>query len=113
MLQPSHTGLDIDVAALPLLHGAAETIGAGIVSSLHATNLERREMITNYEAAVHDPRVALLFDPQTAGGLIAGVPEDQAEACLQGLRALGYSDCAAIGTVRTGDEIEKPITLGR
>jgi selenide,water dikinase len=113
MLQPSHTGLDLDVAALPLLHGAAETIGAGIVSSLHATNLERREMIANYEAAVHDPRVALLFDPQTAGGLIAGVPEDQAEACLQGLRALGYRDCAAIGTVRTGDEIEKPITLRR
>jgi selenide, water dikinase len=113
MLHPSGTGLDLDVAALPLLDGATETIGASIVSSLHATNLERRDMISNYESAAHDPRVALLFDPQTAGGLIAGVPADQADACVRELRALGYDDCAAIGTVRPGDKGEKPISLRR
>ena len=113
MLQPSGTGLDLDVARIPLLDGAAETIGNGIVSSLHATNLERREMITNYQSSAHDPRVALLFDPQTAGGLIAGVPENQTEACLQELCVLGYSDCAVIGTVRPSIERKKPITLRR
>ena len=111
MLQPSHTELDLDVAALPLLQGATETIGAGIISSLHSRNLVRGEMIENYEAAASDPRIALMFDPQTAGGLIAGVPEDQAENCLQGLRTLGYRDCAAIGTVQPVSNTEKPIKL--
>jgi selenide,water dikinase len=113
MLRASGTALDLDIAALPLLDGAAETIGAGIVSSLHTTNLEHRSMIANYESGIHDPRVALLFDPQTAGGLIAGVPEDQADACIQKLRDLGYSDCAAIGTVQPSNDPEKPITLMR
>ena len=48
---------------------------------------------------VNDPRYALLFDPQTAGGLLSSVPADRAEACVRELRALGFTSAAVIGEV--------------
>jgi selenide,water dikinase len=43
---------------------------------------------------------ALIFDPQTAGGLLAAVPENEVAATLTALRAQGY-DAARIGRLRT------------
>ena len=40
----------------------------------------------------------MLIDPQTAGGLLAGVPADRASACLAELRELDYR-AAVIGFV--------------
>ncbi len=100
MLRASGTAVNLNVAAIPFLEGAVETVSTGIVSSMQNANLVRRDMILNYELAKNDPRVALLFDPQTSGGLVASVDEDRAEACLAALRSLGYAGCAAIGTVR-------------
>ncbi len=53
----------------------------------------------------------LLFDPQTAGGLLASVPWDQAQACLQALRSRGYTQCALIGRVGEVADFQAPITL--
>jgi selenide,water dikinase len=46
-----------------------------------------------------------LFDPQTAGGLLAGVSADDAGCLLDALQEAGYADAVCIGTVRdAGDE---------
>jgi selenide, water dikinase len=62
---------------------------AGIVSSLQPANVRLRRALRNAEAFVKDPRYPLLFDPQTAGGLLATVPADRATACVQALQGGG------------------------
>jgi selenide,water dikinase len=52
----------------------------------------------------------LLFDPQTAGGLLAAIPSEQADSCLATLKALGYSYSRIIGRVTPAVEGVKPIS---
>lgn len=99
MTGPSGVDAELDLNALPLLHGARETAGAGILSSLQPANARLCHVLHNREAAVRHPAYPLLFDPQTAGGLLAGVPAERAESCLAELRRLGYEHAAAIGRV--------------
>ena len=41
----------------------------------------------------------IIFDPQTAGGLLAGVPAAQVETCLASLKEAGFSQSCVIGEV--------------
>jgi selenide,water dikinase len=97
--------------ALPLLEGAAECVAAGVVSSLQPANLRLRRALANQEEAIHHPAYPLLFDPQTAGGLLASVPADKAEACLAALRAAGYPHAVRIGRVLEQGTAIEPIRL--
>jgi selenide,water dikinase len=55
--------------------------------------------LRNQQAMVDHPRYALLFVSQTAGGLLASVPRDSAEACLTALRERGYPHATFTGRV--------------
>jgi selenide,water dikinase len=52
----------------------------------------------------NDPRLSLLFDPQTAGGLLAAVPEADAPSLLARLREAG-EDAAIVGRVTAGEPL--------
>ena len=111
MTRPSGVDAELDLSALPLLEGAEETVAAGILSSLQPANVRLRRAIRDPAAWVEHPRYPLLFDPQTAGGLLAGVPAEHAEACLAALQALGYTRAAIIGRVLESGEAQEPIHL--
>ncbi|MBX3657008.1 MAG: selenide, water dikinase SelD [Ramlibacter sp.] len=111
MTRPSGVDAELQLSALPLLDGALDCVAAGIVSSLQPANVRLRRALRNQETLVDDPRYPLLFDPQTAGGLLAGVPAGQADACLAALRAAGFDRAALIGRVLAqGDEVA-PVVL--
>jgi selenide,water dikinase len=94
------------VTSLPLLAGAAEAIRAGIVSSLHSENVRLRHALQKPDQA--DP---ILFDPQTAGGLLAGIPASNADSCVSELKQLGYSSASIIGNVVAAEEGRSSVSV--
>jgi len=111
MTRPSAVDAELNLSALPLLDGAEECVAAGIVSSLQGANVRLRRALRNQEVMVNHPRYPLIFDPQTAGGLLASVPADRAEACVASLRGIGYVDTAVIGRILPQSDALEPITL--
>lgn len=99
MLQTRQIEAELSLADVPVLDGALETLRQGIFSSLHQDNKLTSRNIFNDEAFLKDPGFELLFDPQTAGGLLASVPQAEADNCIQQLRQCGYSHACAIGRV--------------
>jgi selenide,water dikinase len=111
MVRASDVDVTLVLCAIPFLDGAEETVREGIVSSLQPQNVRLRRAIANQEEAGKDPRYPLIFDPQTAGGLLASVPADRAAACVAALRSLGYHRAAIIGDVLPRGERLEPVTL--
>ncbi|HEX4919014.1 MAG TPA: selenide, water dikinase SelD [Limnobacter sp.] len=111
MTRPSGVDAELHLGALPLLDGALDTVKAGIVSSLQPANVRLRRAIRNQAEWVNDPRYPLLFDPQTAGGLLATVPADKANACVERLKSLGYPHTSIIGRILPQGEAIEPVVL--
>lgn len=114
MLQASRCRAKLDLDNLPVLDGALELMAKGFFSSLHEQNKQIEQKMMAYIEVVGIKEIKgvrplgsdpfnffnfsdILFDPQTAGGLLAGIPASKAEACLQELKALGYHDACIIG----------------
>ncbi|MGF2685537.1 selenide, water dikinase SelD [Marinobacter sp. DUT-3] len=113
MTRPSGVDAELDLSAIPVLPGAEETAAAGILSSLQPANIRLRRGIRDQDKWVKHPRYPLIFDPQTAGGLLASVPADVADDCVRELKAMGYPHTAIIGRVTPQDESGpiEPISL--
>ena len=111
MTRPSGVDAELNLSALPLLDGAEDCVKAGIVSSLQSANVRLRRALRNQEEMVKNPRYPLIFDPQTAGGLLASVPPDRVDACISALRKLGYIHTVAIGRILAQGDALEPITL--
>jgi len=111
MTKASATDARITLAKVPLLDGALETSGRGILSSLHPQNQRLRRGIRDVERVSSDPRYPLLFDPQTAGGLLASVPAADAERCVENLRELGHEHTSIIGEVMPRGDAPEPVTI--
>jgi selenide, water dikinase len=111
MVRASGVDVTLWLASVPVLDGARETVAAGVFSSLQPQNVRLRRAVRNLEAASEHPDFPLLFDPQTAGGLLAAVPEAEAASCVAALQASGYGAAAIIGRVEPRTEAQEPIVV--
>ena len=99
MLRASRLGAELHVKAVPVFPGALEVLHNGIESSLQTNNEMALQDFVLRGCGIDDPRVRVLVDPQTSGGLLASVPADRGEACLAALHEHGYEQAALIGEV--------------
>jgi selenide,water dikinase len=94
--------LELDLAALPALPGALALALSFQPRGLRA-NRDRYEPLVEYRQDPDDAHRALLFDPQTSGGLLLSVPADQAASVLADLphaRAIGRVVASATHPLR-------------
>jgi selenide,water dikinase len=106
MVRAASVDVTLALENVPVLEGAHETVDMQVFSSMQPQNLRLRHAIRNVDVASRHPCYALLFDPQTAGGILAAVPLDRAQRCVAELVAAGYPQASVIGSVseRSGFE---------
>ena len=102
MTRAGGVGASIRLGQVPSLRGVLDMFATDIVSSLQSNNEQALDDFVLRKTTPDDPTVRLLADPQTAGGLLAGVPAASAGACVQALRCAGYPATAIIGDVTEG-----------
>jgi selenide, water dikinase len=91
MALASNVGLILNSTAIPILDGALECIRAGYIPGGLKANREFAECMVGYEEHVPEEIRTLLYDPQTAGGLLVAVAEADAASLTQALRAAQVS----------------------
>ncbi len=87
----SKISMRLFVNKIPVLDGALECIRAGHVPAGLKANREFAECVVGYEGDISEEMQAVLFDPQTAGGLLISVDEKSAPQLAQALKDAGIA----------------------
>ena len=98
MARGSKVTIEVESGAVPLLEGALELVAAGMLTSADKTNREYVGEDIEIDESVEKDLVKLLFDPQTAGGMLISVSPDRAADLLARLRE-NYPQAEKIGRV--------------
>lgn len=101
MIEAAGTAAEIALDAVPFLDGACDLAAAGHHASITPENRTALARMDVAPSAQGDPRLDLLFDPQTAGGLLAAVPSAKAEPLIAKLQAAGES-AHQVGRISAG-----------
>lgn len=94
----SQVTIEINSTRVPILPGALELAGGGILTSGDKTNREYVGDDIQIAESVSKEMSSLLYDPQTAGGLLISIPPERANALLARLRE-AYVHAEIVGRV--------------
>jgi selenide,water dikinase len=94
----SRVTIEIDSSRVPLLPGALELAGAGLLTSGDKTNREYVGQDIEIATGVRKEMQNVLYDPQTAGGLLIAIPEEKSVSFFTRLRE-SYPKVEVIGRV--------------
>ncbi len=114
MAMASGVTLEIETAKVSVIEGALEAINLGAIPAGLLANREFAECVVtdSANADIPDDLRALLYDPQTAGGLLISIDASELERFMQDLHLAGVSG-ARIGSVTARFKDEKRLTAIR
>jgi selenide, water dikinase len=101
MAQASGVGLELDYEALPFLASARKYAALGTFAGGLFDNQAYFERSVELPESLDEPSRLMLFDPQTSGGLLLGVPPANLEAFRRRAEELGQSFWI-VGDVKEG-----------
>ena len=96
----SNASLRIDSTKIPWLAGAVESVRAGCVPAGLKANREFAECAVEFDPKVDEITKTLLFDPQTAGGLLLSISASASHRFLCEFQDRG-GDATIVGDVLT------------
>ena len=105
MADASGVSLHIEYSKLPFLSGAHGYADKGIFPGGAFDNKNHFEKNVQFNENLDEPAQMLLFDPQTSGGLLLGVPREKLEEFEKRARELDQP-VWVVGEVRAGQGIE-------
>lgn len=97
MAEGSGVTVRIEESDLPLMPGALEACVAGMIPGGGTRNREFYGPRVRIADEVSDEMAAMVFDPQTSGGLFIALPEADAIKLLADLNEIGNTDAAIVG----------------
>jgi selenide,water dikinase len=98
MALASNVALRLRVGSIPILEGALDCVRAGHIPGGLTANRDFAECVVGYEGRIADDLKKLLFDPQTAGGLLVACARENSSELLRTLNSSGVA-AAEIGEV--------------
>ena len=105
MAQASRVSLKLDLPNIPFISGARKYAGQGIFPGGAFDNKKHFESKVTFAGAIDEPEQMLLFDPQTSGGLLLGVPRKKLDAFLARSKEVDQK-AWVIGSVEPGSGIQ-------
>jgi selenide, water dikinase len=105
MALASNVGLIFNSAKIPILEGALDCIRAGYIPGGLKANRDFAECLVGYADNVPEDVRTLLYDPQTAGGLLIAVAPEAAVPLTRALRDAG------VPAVEIGEVVASSIPL--
>jgi selenide, water dikinase len=105
MALASNVALRLFTKEIGILPGALECIRAGYIPGGLTNNRDFAECMVSYEGEISSELKALLFDPQTAGGLLISVAGDDSDGLLSAMQNAGIP-ARCVGNVT---ESQKPL----
>jgi selenide,water dikinase len=106
MVEGSGAGARIHVHEVPIITGALEFATMGLIPAGAHNNRSFRESMIDISESVPRELADVLFDPQTSGGLLISVNQNEADSLVNALQEGGVVDACVIGEV-VGDAKEK------
>ena len=105
MATASGVALKIHFVDIPFISGARKYAEQGIFPGGAFDNKRHFESGVLFSASLDEPDQMLVFDPQTSGGLLLGVPPGSLDSFLARMREIDQ-DSWVIGTAEEGTGIE-------
>ncbi|GAB7386906.1 selenide, water dikinase SelD [Bacillaceae bacterium] len=102
MASGAGVGLVIEVRQVPVLPGTRELAEAGFVPGGTKANRQWLREMVEFGSGVDEWTQFILCDAVTSGGLLAALPQEQAEAAVRRLHEAGVEHAAVIGRVVSG-----------
>ena len=104
MAHGSRVRLEISMEAVPYMKEALEMYKRGVSTGVNSQNRQLVEKRMRFEKNLPAWQVEIFFDPQTSGGLLVALPEQQAWKLVNALHRQGVGAACLIGRVDKPEE---------